>query len=92
MLHHVTVPVGGQTVTITMSLQVGGAFGADWIYASNFAYGHNSFLAGYSGRVVEVDPRGRPVRVYDVGTVRSGFLRRQKPVYPHHNTPVRPSR
>jgi hypothetical protein len=71
MLHRVTVPVGdGQTVTITMSLQGGGAFGADWIYASNFAYeGHNSFLAGYSGRVVEVDTCGRPVRVYDIGTV-----------------------
>jgi hypothetical protein len=61
---------GGQSSTMTISLQVGGSLGADWIYASAFAHeGLNSFLAGYSGRALEVDPRGRPVRVYDVGTV-----------------------
>jgi hypothetical protein len=71
MLHRVTVPLNnGQSLTFTISLQVGGSFGTDWIYAANFAYeGCGSFLAGYSGRVVKVDPSGRPVRVYDVGTV-----------------------
>jgi DnaJ domain len=83
MLHRITVPVGdGQTVTVTMSLQFGGAFGADWIYASNFAHeGHNVFLAGYSGRVVEVDPRGRPVRVYDIGTVPKQISETSKNLY-----------
>jgi hypothetical protein len=71
MLHRFTVPMGGgQSSTMTISLQVGGSLGADWIYASAFAHeGLNSFLAGYSGRALEVDPSGRPVRVYDVGTV-----------------------
>jgi hypothetical protein len=83
MLHHGTVRVGGgQSVTITMSLHVGGAFGADWIYASNFAYeGHNSFLAGYSGRIVEVDPRGKAVRVYDIGTVPKQISATPKNLY-----------
>ena len=51
-------------------MQVGGAFGADWIYAANFARtAHCTFLAGYSGRIVEVDPSGLPLRVYDIGAV-----------------------
>jgi hypothetical protein len=53
-----------------MTVQIGGAFATDWIYAANFAHaGHSTFLAGYSGRVVEVDPSGRPLRVYDIGAV-----------------------
>ncbi|HYM76086.1 MAG TPA: J domain-containing protein [Candidatus Dormibacteraeota bacterium] len=60
----------GVKLTISMTLQIGGAFGADWIYAANFVQGgHNSFLAGYSGRVIEVDAAGLPLRVYDIGAV-----------------------
>jgi hypothetical protein len=60
----------GTTVTFSVTMQVGGAFGADWIYAANFAHaGYSTFLAGYSGRVVEVDAAGLPRRVYDIGAV-----------------------
>lgn len=60
----------GVNLTISMSLQIGGAFGADWIYAANFAHGeHSTFLAGYSGRVIEVDAAGLPLRIYDIGAV-----------------------
>ena len=60
----------GIKLTISMTLQIGGAFGADWIYAANFAHrGHSTFLAGYSGRVIEVDASGLPLRVYDIGAV-----------------------
>jgi hypothetical protein len=71
ILHQSTVSLRqGVNVTISMTMQVGGAFGADWIYAANFAdEGSTAFLAGYSGRVVEVRPDGIPVRVYDIGTV-----------------------
>jgi hypothetical protein len=56
--------------TFSVTLQAGGAFGADWIYAANFARaGHGTFLAGYSGRVVEVDALGIPLCVYDIGAV-----------------------
>lgn len=42
----------------------------DWIYGASFlAHGAGAFLATYSGKVVEVDSTGVPVRVYDVGTV-----------------------
>lgn len=89
MLHRFTVPVGNdQSVTFTVSLVVGGSFGADWIYAANFAYkGSSTFLAGYSGRVVEVDPRGRPVRVYDVGTVPKQIT--ETPTHLYILTPTR---
>jgi len=60
----------GRTLTVSISMQTGGAFGADWIYAANFARaGHGAFLAGYSGRVVEVDGSGIPLRIYDIGSV-----------------------
>jgi hypothetical protein len=60
----------GVNLTISMTLQIGGAFGADWINAANFSHGeHSTFLAGYSGRVIEVDAAGLPVRVYDIGAV-----------------------
>ena len=42
----------------------------DWVYGASFsAHGAGAFLATYSGKVVEVDGAGVPVRVYDVGTV-----------------------
>jgi hypothetical protein len=63
----ITLPDG---IKVTMTIQVGGAFGADWIYAANFGHaGHSTFLAGYSGRVIEVDASGIPLRVYDIGAV-----------------------
>ncbi len=71
MLHNssITLP-DGTRVTMSIALQVGGAFGVDWIYAANFTHGgYSTFLAGYSGRVIEVDPSGIPLRVYDIGAV-----------------------
>ena len=60
----------GRMVTLSVTMQMGGAFGADWIYAANFARaGQEVFLAGYSGRIVEVDASGIPLRVYDIGAV-----------------------
>ncbi len=57
-------------LTITMDLMVGERFASDWIYAAGFAANSNSvYLAGYSGRVVEVDERGQGVRAYDIGSV-----------------------
>ena len=64
------VMADGRTLTVSVSMQTGGAFGADWIYAANFARaGHGAYLAGYSGRVVEVDEAGIPLRIYDIGSV-----------------------
>lgn len=64
------VQVGGIKFTVTLGLQGGEAMAADWIYAASFAARSNSvYLAGYSGRVVLVDERGKAVRVYDIGTV-----------------------
>ncbi len=71
MLHQSSVKLpNGQTITLTMSLQVSGSFAVDWIYAANFAHtGHSTFLSGYSGRIIEVDSSGNPLRVYDIGAL-----------------------
>jgi hypothetical protein len=68
--HSSIAVVDGIKLALSMTVQVGGAFGADWIYAANFAHaGHSTFLAGYGGRVVEVDASGLPLRLYDIGAV-----------------------
>ncbi len=47
----------------------------DWVYGASFlASGAGAFLATYSGKVVEVNGAGVPVRVYDVGTVPSEIV------------------
>lgn len=73
ILHRSRVSIAkGVDVTITMSLQVCGAFGADWIYAAGFADHDNAaFLGGYSGRIVQLDASGMPTMIYDIGAVPS---------------------
>ncbi len=60
--------VGGQTVTASFGMSETSA--ADWVYAVNFAgTSHSAYLAGYSGRIIQVDENGVPVRAYDIGAV-----------------------
>lgn len=59
---------GPSGIALTMSIMVGPLHAADWIYAANFGEGR-VYLAGYSGRVVEVTIDGSPVRAYDIGIV-----------------------
>lgn len=62
--------VGTMNFTVSMGMQVSEVHAADWIYAANFAgRSHGVFLAGYSGRIVQVDGEGEPVRAYDIGAV-----------------------
>jgi hypothetical protein len=69
-LHRSTINVGGSSIDLTTSLQVGEKFASDWIYAASFAGASDAvYLAGYSGRVVLVNENGIGVRVYDVGTL-----------------------
>ena len=52
-----------------ISMGVSESFASDWIYAANIGKDGRTFLAGYSGKVVVVSPRGIPERVYDIGAV-----------------------
>ena len=62
--------VGGHRITMTMSFTAGEIDVSDWIYAACYAATSDSaYLAGYSGRVVQVDERGVGVRAYDIGSV-----------------------
>ena len=55
---------------------------SDWIYATNFGSSDNRvFLAGYSGKVVEVSDRGVPVRVYDLGAVPRHIIQTDSHLY-----------
>lgn len=61
---------GNKKLTITMEMRVGEVQAADWIYATNFSgRTHDVFLAGYSGKIVQVNGEGQPVRAYDIGAV-----------------------
>jgi hypothetical protein len=69
-IHGEAFKVGGLKFTVSMGLQVSEVHAADWIYAANFAgHSHGAFLAGYSGRIVQLDEDGQPLRVYDIGAV-----------------------
>ena len=62
--------VGGLKVTMSMGMITGEVHASDWIYAACFAAKVDSvYLAGYSGRVVQVDEYGKGVRAYDIGSV-----------------------
>ena len=62
--------VGGLKVTMSMGMMAGEIHASDWIYAACFAAKVDSvYLAGYSGRVVQVDEYGKGVRAYDIGSV-----------------------
>ncbi len=62
--------VGGHAVTMNLGMFAGEKQAADWIYSAAFSgQSHSAFLAGYSGRVIQVDETGRGVRAYDIGAV-----------------------
>lgn len=62
-------PGGAVDMEFTISMGMSESFASDWIYAANLGKDGRAFLAGYSGKVVEVSPLGIPERVYDIGTV-----------------------
>ena len=65
---HQELEIGG--LTFAMDMMVNERFASDWIYAASFAaYSDSVYLAGYSGRVVEIDESGQGVRAYDIGSV-----------------------
>lgn len=54
---------------ITLSMQASEKTASDWIYAASFAADGGCFFAGYSGRIVQTDQNGNPVRAFDMGAV-----------------------
>ena len=75
-------PGGALGLEITFSMGVSEKHASDWIYATNFGSSDNRvFLAGYSGRVVEVSDRGIPVRVYDLGAVPRHTIKTDSHLY-----------
>lgn len=64
------IQVGDAKLTIGTGIHVGAVQAADWVYAANFGgRNHGAFLAGYSGRIVQVAEDGNPLRAYDIGAV-----------------------
>ena len=69
-MEHKEFEAGGVRFTMSIGMQVGEIHATDWIYAAGFAAKSDAvYLAGYSGRVLLVDEKGKGVRVYDIGTV-----------------------
>lgn len=60
----------GVEFTSFIGIQASESFASDWIYASSFAGKNNNvYLAGYSGRIIQLDSNGTPIRAYDIGAV-----------------------
>ena len=69
-LHSSEIEVAGQKLNVTMSIVMGEIHVSDWIYAACFAAKTDSvYIAGYSGRVVQLDEQGNGIRAYDIGSV-----------------------
>ena len=63
------VSVGGITMSFQMSMGGGERSAADWIYAAAFNASGGAFMAGYSGKIIELDPTGQPIRLFDTASV-----------------------
>lgn len=60
----------GSGITMSMGIGMSEVSAADWLYASAFAAsGSHAYIATYSGKVLEVDGRGKPLRYYSIGNV-----------------------
>lgn len=53
-----------------MTITITGGSPQDWIYGASFASdGEGAYLASYSGKVIYVSTTGKPIRVYDLGSI-----------------------
>jgi DnaJ domain len=48
--------------------------GEDWVYASALSNRGGAFLGAYSGKIIEVDHKGDPIRFFDIGCVPSKII------------------
>ena len=61
---------GGGSDGFKIVISFGTAAQVDWIYAAAFSgTGETALLGTYAGRVVRVDREGKPIAIYDVGSV-----------------------
>lgn len=60
----------GIEIAVSMGISTSEVGAADWIYASAFAANSGrAYVATYSGKVLEVDEAGAPLRYYSIGNV-----------------------
>lgn len=60
------IDAGGFRLEITIQ----GGSPQDWVYGASFlSHGGGAFLATYSGKVIEIDSSGKPILIYDVGSI-----------------------
>ncbi|MDD4896996.1 MAG: DnaJ domain-containing protein, partial [Atribacterota bacterium] len=68
---------------VSIRVEFGSArFASDWIYASSFSDEYyNCYIGGYSGKIIEINENGNPLRVYDIGTVPKQIIKSDKLLY-----------
>jgi hypothetical protein len=67
---HEEFSISGKKITMTIGMQVSEVQAADWIYAVSFSgRTQDIFLSGYSGKIVQVNEEGQPLRAFDIGAV-----------------------
>ena len=63
------ISAAGVTISFEMSISGDARSAADWIYAASFSASGGAFVAGYSGKIVELDQTGQPTRLFATSSV-----------------------
>lgn len=67
---------------LEMGMMYGGLAGVDWIYSASFSNKtDNAFIGTYSGRIIELDPYGNAINVFDIGNVPDSIIETEDSLY-----------
>ena len=67
---------------LEMGMMYGGIAGVDWIYSASFSNKtNNAFIGTYSGRIIELDPYGNAINVFDIGNVPDSIIETEDCLY-----------
>ncbi|MHA1360765.1 MAG: J domain-containing protein [Candidatus Helarchaeota archaeon] len=67
---------------LEMGMMYGGIAGVDWIYSASFSNKtDNAFIGTYSGRIIELDPYGNAINVFDIGNVPDSIIETEDSLY-----------
>ncbi|MDX4060725.1 DnaJ domain-containing protein [Aliarcobacter skirrowii] len=74
-----------ENISFQMTSSLGVA--QDWIYEASFSSeSENVFIGTYSGKIIELDSSGNPLKVFDIGTVPSQIIESGQYLYISSNT------
>lgn len=74
-----------ENISFQMTSNLG--FAQDWIYEASFSSeSENVFIGTYSGKIIELDSFGNPLRIFDIGTVPDQIIESGEYLYISNST------